>query len=74
MTRGMDAETRSLLDSIASQMRDGFSDVKAAQRETNGRVRKAEVSIAVLWFAVMTVGAGLAYAGMQIVVARLTGQ
>jgi len=41
---------------------------------TNGRVRKMEIAVAVLKFAVFTIGGALLLAGLQVVVAKLSGQ
>jgi 5-hydroxyisourate hydrolase-like protein (transthyretin family) len=38
---------------------------------TNGRVRKAEVAIAVLKFAVYTIGGSILLTGLQVIVPRL---
>lgn len=47
-------------------------EIKADVEQTNGRVRKAEVAIAVLKFAVYTIGGSLLLAGLQVIVARLS--
>lgn len=46
----------------------------ARTAETNGRLRKLEVVVAVLKFAVFTIGGALVYAGLQIVVSKLSGR
>ncbi len=74
MTRGMNGETHELIAELRAEMRVGFGQVNGRLDTVNGRLRKSEIAIAVIQFAVLTVGGGLAYAGMQIVVARLTGQ
>ncbi|HEX2594703.1 MAG TPA: hypothetical protein VHL34_24585 [Rhizomicrobium sp.] len=40
---------------------------------TNGRVRNAEVAIAVLKFAVYTIGGSILLAGLQVIVGRFGG-
>lgn len=51
-----------------------LSEVKDAVDATNGRLRKAEVVIAVLRFAVFTIGGGLLVGLVQFVVSRMSTQ
>lgn len=69
----MDHETIATLAEIRTEMRAGFVQVNGRLDTVNGRLRKSEVAIAVLQFGVMTVGGALAYAGMQLVISKLTG-
>ena len=46
------------------------SEIKTQVQSTNGRLLKAEVAIAVLKFAVFTIGGALLLTAMQIVVAK----
>lgn len=58
---------------MRAEMRAGFQNVNSRLDMVNGRLRKSEIAIAVLQFGVLTVGGALAYAGMQLVIAKLTG-
>lgn len=58
---------------VVQEMRAGFSQVNQRLDTVNGRLRKTEVALAVLKFAVYTIGGALAYGGFQIVVSRLGG-
>lgn len=69
----MDAETTATLAEMRAEMRAGFVQVNGRLDTVNGRLRKSEVAIAVLQFGVMTVGGALAYAGMQLIISKLTG-
>ena len=51
-------------------MRSDVAEIKAQVTSTNGRLLKAEVAIAVLKFAVFTIGGALMLTAMQIVVAK----
>lgn len=82
----MDHDVRSL--QAFMEARFNAIDLAAAQRHTentaalallggkvdltNGRVRKMEIAIAVLKFAVFTIGGALLLAGLQVVVAKLS--
>lgn len=57
-----------------SAMKSDVSEIKAQVTSTNGRLLKAEVAIAVLKFAVFTIGGALLLTAMQIVVAKWAGQ
>lgn len=74
MGRVVDTETRCAIDELRIEMRSGFANVNHRLDTVNGRLRKSEIAIAVLQFGVLTVGGALAYAGMQILVAKLMGQ
>jgi hypothetical protein len=50
-----------------------LQDIHRRVTETNGRLRKAEVAIAVLKFAVYTIGGALLLATMQVLVKRFGG-
>lgn len=81
----MDHDIRSLqmfvegrLDAYDQRAADRHSETTTAINQlavkvdlTNGRVRKAEVALAVLRFAVFTIGGALVVAGLQVIVARL---
>jgi len=80
--RFADLERRSddclqLVATTASELKQHLgSDINrlaVAVEATNGRLRKAEIAIAVLKFAVFTIGGALLVAGLQVVVAKLTG-
>lgn len=49
-----------------------LAKVTAQTTATNGRVTKLEVTMAVLKFAVFTIGGGLLVAGLQVLITKLT--
>lgn len=55
-----------------SEMKDDVSEIKAQTIKTNGRVSKLEIVVAVLKFAVFTIGGGLVLAAMQVAIGKLT--
>jgi hypothetical protein len=49
------------------------SEVKQLARETNGRLRRAEINVAILRFAVYTIGGSLVLAGLQVLIGKFSG-
>ena len=66
-------DTLQLISTTTTEARHELVKLTAAVELTNGRVRKAEVAIAVLKFAVFTIGGALLLASMQVLVAKLSG-
>lgn len=55
-----------------AELRAEMAEIKSQTTATNGRLGKAEVAIAVLKFAVFTIGGALMLAAMQILIGRFT--
>lgn len=54
------------------ELKKDVAEIKAQTTATNGRLMKAEVAIAVLKFAVFTIGGALLLAAMQVLIGRFT--
>lgn len=60
------------IEALSQRMDAGFTGTHGRLDAINGRVRKAEIAIAVMKFAVFTIGGGLLYAGLQVWIASFT--
>lgn len=64
-------DTLQLIATTTTETKSDLDELKTYVQTTNGRLRKAETVIAVLKFAVFTIGGALLLAMLQVAVTRL---